>query len=114
MALVGTERVRYVGVINGSPAAVQSSTTTQNLANLANGGSSNLTGLEPLYVHGVAANGNPAAYFERTTTGAIAVLGSIAPSTLAGNEIILLEPTETGSSPGANLRQATSQNIANS
>lgn len=113
MALVGNERVRVVGLINGTPAATTQTVTTQNIANLRTGVPSTLTGNEPVSVRGVAGAGYPSQVPFNTTTHAIGALGSIAPSTLTGTEIVLIGPPETGSAPAAILEQTTTLQIAN-
>lgn len=115
MALLGTEKIRVVGLINGQAAAKEEDVTTQQIANLANGGSSALKGSEVVSIRGVAANGSGSSNFFNTTTGSIAALGSIAPSTLKGTEIVLIGPLAgpAGSPTGAYL-QTTTQQIANS
>lgn len=114
MALLGTEHVTVIGVINGGLAAKSFTATTQQIANLANGGTTTLTGLEPVSVRGPSANGPISPVPFNTTTGAIAALGSIAPSTLTGKEIVLIGPPETGSAPASIFEQVTTLNIANS
>lgn len=114
MALTGKEKVRVTGVIGGALAAKEFDTTTQQIANLANGGPSSLTGLEPVSVRGVAGNGSSCTVPFNTTTGAINALGSIAPSTLRGTEVILIGPVETGSATAAVYTQTTTLAIANS
>jgi hypothetical protein len=114
MALIGNERIYVTGVINGGLAAQNFSVTTQNIANLANGNPSPLTGLEPVWVRGVSPTSGQCSILFRTTTGAIAALGSIAPSTLAGTEVTLIGPPETGSAPASVYEQVTTLQIANS
>lgn len=114
MALLGNERLYVTGVINGGLAAREFSVTTQQIANLANGGTTTLTGLEPLWVRGVSPTNGQCSVLFQTTTGAIAALGSIAPATLVGTEITQISPSETGSAPAATYKQVTTQNIANS
>lgn len=116
MALVGTELVRCVGIINSGSAAVAEYVTTQNIANLNTTGagapSAPLTGLEPVHCYGPSGTGIPSSVPFFTTTGSIQALGSVAPSTLTGNEIINLAPPVVGQTPAAYNPTTTALTIA--
>lgn len=115
MALTGKEIIYCTGLINSGPSGQREYTTTQNVANLANGGPSALSGSEVLYCYGPSGSNIPSSVQFATTTGAINALGSIAPSTLTGTELIHVIPaTSVGGAPAAKQLQTTTLAIANS
>ncbi len=113
MALVGTELVRVIGVINSGLAATARYVTTQAISNLRTGAPSTLTGGEVIYCYGASGAGIPSAVPFVTTADAINALGSIAPSTLTGTEIINVGPSVVGQSQAAVRLQTTTLAVAN-
>lgn len=115
MALTGKEVLFCTGLISGAAAAARKQITTQDIANLANGGSSTLTGNERLHVYGETIGNVPSSVQFVTTTGSINALGSIAPSILTGNELMtVISSTIIGGLPTAGRVSTTTLNIANS
>lgn len=113
MALTGNELVVVRGVIGGGPSAQQRYVTTQNIANLDNGGVSTLSPTAVVVCYGPSGGSIPSSVPFATPISAVTALGSIAPSTLAGTELINVLTGPTGGAPPAYELRTTTLNVAN-